>query len=214
MQQRRTSYALVIETGAHAGMALPLTGALFTIGRELDNTLVLDSPRLSRYHVRLRISPAGTVLLEDLDSTNGTFIEGYLLSGVRRLLPGEAFTLAGTIRLRLIEDESAQEFTPPAQWAAPAVEPERLPMPGSAAPASHAETWIAPALTPASPPTQSEAPAAESAAAHGPRLLYAVIGLLLLALCGVLALGSYFWFAPLSFWQQVFTVLGLPFPPP
>lgn len=222
MQQQRISYALLIETGAHTGMVLPLTSEIFTIGRELDNNLVLDSPRLSRYHARLRISPAGTVLLEDLGSTNGIISEeGFRLSGVRRLKIGEAFTLAGTVRLRLIEDESARDFAPPAQWTVPAVEAVRYPMPGSGAGPMESETWITPALAPALIPTNTESGAdAESAAGEGTRpqrgarFLYAIIGLLALALCGVLALSVYLWFAPSSFWQQISVILGLPFPTP
>ena len=214
MQQQHLSYALLIETGAHTGMVLPLTSDTFTMGREIDNNLVLDSPRLSRYHARIRISPAGTVLLEDLGSTNGTFINGYLLSGARRLKVGETFTLAGTIRLRLIEDESARDFTPPEQWAVPAVEAVRYPMPGSTSSPTESETWIAPALAPTMDPTQTEDRTAAATAAHKVRLPYIIIVLLLMALCATLALGVYMWFAPSSAWQIVFQTLGLPFPGP
>ncbi|MBN1920155.1 MAG: FHA domain-containing protein [Anaerolineae bacterium] len=212
MQQQHSSYALLIETGAHTGMVLPLSGDTFTMGREIDNNLVLDSPRLSRYHARIRISPAGTVLLEDLGSTNGTFINGYLLSGVRRLKVGETFTLAGTIRLCLIENESARDFTPPEQWAVPAVEAVRYPMPGSTASPTESETWIAPALAPAIDPSQTGDQSAATTATHKVRLPQILIGLLLMALCITLALGVYLWFAPTSAWQIIFQTLGLPFP--
>ena len=214
MQQRHTNYALLIETGAHAGMVLPLTGDLFSIGRELDNTLVLDSPRLSRYHARLRVSPAGTVLLEDLGSTNGTFIEGFLISGTRRLAVGEAFTLAGTVRLRLIEDADAREFTPPPQWTVPATEPVRFPLAGSVAPPTESETWIAPALAPAMQPTPAQTTASHAGSLRKPVGLYFIIGLLVLAICAALALGIYLHFAPASVYQQITTILGLPTPPP
>jgi len=212
MQQRNLSYALLIETGSHAGMVLPLTGDTFTMGREIDNSLVLDSPKLSRYHARIRISPAGTVLLEDLDSTNGTFINGYLLSGVRRLHIGDAFTLAGTIRLRLVEDESAKEFAPPEQWTVPAVEPVRYPMSGSAASPTESETWIAPALAPALNPATTEDTIAPTPGARKSRLPTIIIAVLLMALCATLGLAVYLWFAPNNVWQIIFQNLGLPFP--
>lgn len=214
MQRRRFGYALLIETGAHAGMVLPLTSDTFTIGRELDNTLVLDSPRLSRYHARLRISPSGTVLLEDLNSTNGTFVNGTLISGVRRLALGDAFTLAGTVRLCLIEDESVRDLTPPEQWAIPAVEAIHYPRPSSDADPAESETWISPALAPTMTPSPAEQAATTVRPASRPRYLYGIIGVLLLLVCSALALGVYLWFAPPGFWQQIFTALELPFPAP
>lgn len=219
MVQQRLSYALLIETGSHAGMVLPLTSNTFTIGRELDNTLVLDSFRLSRYHARLRISPAGTVLLEDLNSTNGTFVAGKLVSGVQRLSIGESFDLAGTIRLRLIEDEGARAFVPPEHWVNPAVEPDRKTI-REASPSPAERQSIAPPTDLRLPSSAPESPQMENAVgssvrqASGARLAYAVIGLLSLALCGVLGLSVYMWFAPPSFWQQVFSLLGLAFPTP
>jgi len=214
MQRRRFGYALLIETGAHAGMVLPLTSDTFTIGRELDNTLVLDSPRLSRYHARLRISPSGMVLLEDLNSTNGTFVNGYLISSARRLALGDTFTLAGTVRLRLIEDESVRDFTPPEQWAIPAVEAIHYPMPGSDVGPAESETWISPALAPTSLLLSKEQTATAARPASRPRYLYGIVGVLLLLVCTALALGVYLWFAPPGFWQQIFTALELPFPAP
>jgi len=214
MQRRRFGYALLIETGAHAGMVLPLTSDTFTIGRELDNTLVLDSPRLSRYHARLRISPSGTVLLEDLNSTNGTFVNGYLISSARRLALGDTFTLAGTVRLRLIEDESMRDFPPPEQGAIPAVETVRSPLPGSDVGPAESETSASPALAPTRVLPSAEQAATAERPASRPRYLYEIIGVLLLLVCGALALGIYLWFAPPGFWQQLFTALELPFPAP
>lgn len=212
MPPQHTSYALLIETGAHAGMVIPVTGELFTIGRELDNSLVLDSPRLSRYHARLRISPAGTVLLEDLNSTNGTFVNGYSISGTRRLMLNEAFTLAGTIRLRLIEMTKTESPLDPAQWTVTVREPAHLSRAGSTAAPLESETWIAPALASTLPPNAIQAPSASRR--HRPIGLYLLIGFLLLTIVSVLALSIYLWFAPPQVWQQIMTLLKVPIPPP
>ena len=66
---------LAVQTGALTGRAFPLRFADITIGRALDNEIVLDSNDVSRHHVR--IEPAGTLLrLIDLGSTNGTRVNG------------------------------------------------------------------------------------------------------------------------------------------
>jgi pSer/pThr/pTyr-binding forkhead associated (FHA) protein len=43
------------------------------IGRKLDNHLVIDDPRVSRYHARMR-SLSGRFMLYDLGSSGGTFV--------------------------------------------------------------------------------------------------------------------------------------------
>jgi len=50
-----------------------LTGQTITIGRALENDIVITSKRVSREHARVR-REGWRVILEDLDSTNGTFL--------------------------------------------------------------------------------------------------------------------------------------------
>lgn len=51
---------------------------VFTIGRNPDNAIVINDPekKVSRYHCRLLPLSENTYLLEDLDSTGGTFVDG------------------------------------------------------------------------------------------------------------------------------------------
>ncbi len=71
----------------------PLSAAVVNIGRRLDNTLVIDDPRVSRNHAQLR-SINGRYVIFDLNSTGGTFINGRRASqGV--LYPGDVISLAG-----------------------------------------------------------------------------------------------------------------------
>ncbi len=50
-----------------------LTGETITIGRAVENDIVITSKRVSRKHARVR-REGGEVVLEDLGSTNGTFL--------------------------------------------------------------------------------------------------------------------------------------------
>lgn len=45
------------------------------IGREVECTISLDSPHISRYHAKIAITNNGAII-EDLNSSNGTFVNG------------------------------------------------------------------------------------------------------------------------------------------
>ena len=82
-----------------------------TIGRRLDNDLVLDDPHVSRQHVHL-VARHGRYLLEDLDSTSGTRVNGRRVME-HYLKPGDVITIA-TSELIYGEDRGGPpEVTPP-----------------------------------------------------------------------------------------------------
>jgi pSer/pThr/pTyr-binding forkhead associated (FHA) protein len=58
-----------------------------TIGREEGNLLRLNDERVSRFHAKVQID-GGDVILTDLESTNGTRVNGNPVS-IRRLRPGD-----------------------------------------------------------------------------------------------------------------------------
>src|SRR5205807_2670429 len=55
------------------GKRLPIQGNL-SIGRSPKNSLVLDSPKISRRHAIINVQNAGEFWLIDLGSSNGTFL--------------------------------------------------------------------------------------------------------------------------------------------
>ena len=78
---------LVVTTGPLAGTTLPLSSASILIGRSPGCTLVLDDDYSSSRHAR--IFPQGDQwYVEDLGSTNGTFIGDTQVSGPVLLAPG------------------------------------------------------------------------------------------------------------------------------
>ena len=54
-------------------------GAIKTVGRATRADFIVDAPLVSRVHCRLTADKSGQLLLEDLDSTNGTFVNGRRL---------------------------------------------------------------------------------------------------------------------------------------
>jgi pSer/pThr/pTyr-binding forkhead associated (FHA) protein len=60
------------EEGAVLFRIMP--GSIKTLGRAARADFVLDVPLVSRFHCRFTSSNEGGLLLEDLESTNGTFV--------------------------------------------------------------------------------------------------------------------------------------------
>jgi hypothetical protein len=57
------------------------------IGRESDCNIILDFPEVSRHHAAIQIKD-GEILLEDLGSSNGTFVDGNRIQKIK-LSPGQ-----------------------------------------------------------------------------------------------------------------------------
>jgi pSer/pThr/pTyr-binding forkhead associated (FHA) protein len=72
-------------------------GSVKTLGRATRADFVVDVALVSRFHCRFTVTPDGVLELEDLDSTNGTFVND---ERVRRLVlkPGDRVR-AGRIEL-------------------------------------------------------------------------------------------------------------------
>ena len=51
-----------------------LPGAIKTMGRATGADFILEAPLVSRVHCRLTIAPSGDLEVQDLKSTNGTFV--------------------------------------------------------------------------------------------------------------------------------------------
>ncbi|SDY71498.1 FHA domain-containing protein FhaB/FipA [Herbiconiux ginsengi] len=66
---------LVITSGAKSGSEIPLGTEPLTIGRSSDSSVVIRDDYTSTHHARLMIWGDEWVI-QDLDSTNGTFLDG------------------------------------------------------------------------------------------------------------------------------------------
>jgi pSer/pThr/pTyr-binding forkhead associated (FHA) protein len=78
----------------------------YTIGRLPDNDIRIDNPAVSGHH-SLIINILNDSFLEDLNSTNGTYVNGKLIKK-HALQHGDVLT-CGHHQLRFVEDDSAQQ---------------------------------------------------------------------------------------------------------
>ena len=90
---------MIIEGGPTPGQEFELVKDEFVIGRVEGNDLVIAEPSVSRRHARL-LRQGSQVLLEDLGSSNGTFINGKRLIAPTPLMPGDILMLGQVARLK------------------------------------------------------------------------------------------------------------------
>lgn len=81
VKRGRAAHQLVVTAGALAGTKITLGDAPITIGRAEDSTLVITDDYASARHARL-IPRDGQWMLEDLGSTNGTYLDRTKVSGL------------------------------------------------------------------------------------------------------------------------------------
>lgn len=72
-----------------------------TVGRGEDSDLVLPQRQISRHHIRI-YKEADAFYVEDLESRNGTWVNGEQLKGIRRLYDGDEINVATAVRLQFI----------------------------------------------------------------------------------------------------------------
>jgi predicted component of type VI protein secretion system len=94
--QSSGSYRMTVRQGPVPGKVFDLVKDVLTIGRDMNNDVVINDAEVSRNHGRLT-SQSGGYLIEDLASTNGTFVNGQRLIGPKLLNPGDVIGLGETI---------------------------------------------------------------------------------------------------------------------
>jgi pSer/pThr/pTyr-binding forkhead associated (FHA) protein len=77
--KKGTARTLVVLEGSLAGTPIALSDQAVTIGRAPDSTLVLDDDYVSSRHARL-VPQQGRWLIEDMGSTNGTYLDRARIS--------------------------------------------------------------------------------------------------------------------------------------
>ena len=137
-----------------------------TLGRSPDADIHVDSPEVSRAHARFTRREDG-VLLTDLGSSNGTFVNGSRLEGPVMLNDGDRLAFARMhATFRTVPEPGATPW-PPAAPPRPVGAPMKGALPGALSapppPGAVQTTWPVPTSPQPGPP-----PPAQSAAGRAP----------------------------------------------
>ena len=158
-----------ISSGDDAGRVIEI-GDELTLGRRADQPGKIRDLEVSRFHARVFVDAAGGLTVEDLNSTNGTFVDGVRITGPRPLAPGDTIRVGQTT----FEVDAADVAAPPVagdvdagaggEQAAAEPEPEPLPPPLAADRHDEPRPEDAPPAADAEPePEASPAPLAADA---------------------------------------------------
>lgn len=118
------SARLLVRIGAQPETEYKLTQATTIVGRESINDLVLDDPEVSRRHCRVILDEEG-YLIEDLGSTNGTFVNGQRVTMPTVLYHGDTIELGKTVRVVFLNEAPELGPEPDADLTQPIVRPQR-----------------------------------------------------------------------------------------
>lgn len=92
-------YKLTVRKGPQEGQAYPLVSSMVTVGRDPMADIVIADPEVSRQHARLTRTAEGYEI-QDLGSTNGTFVDGQRLTGDPvHLQSGQAISMGTNVTL-------------------------------------------------------------------------------------------------------------------
>jgi ABC-2 type transport system ATP-binding protein len=90
-----SNLTLVIVEGQDAGREFPIAGTVL-VGRDPAADVVIADTEISSRHASLAPGDGG-VAVEDLGSTNGTFVNGQRVTGARQLHAGDRIQLGATV---------------------------------------------------------------------------------------------------------------------
>ena len=94
---RRGPQTLAVVEGSLRGTTLPLNEGGLLIGRNPECSLVLTDDYASGRHLRIYLGPDGVWYADDLESTNGTFIDNQRIGTGHRLEVGTQIRIGQTI---------------------------------------------------------------------------------------------------------------------
>ena len=161
---------LIVERGQSTTRVFTITSDTTTIGRSPENDLVLTDPEISRRHTRILRQETAVGMryaVEDLGSTNGTFLNRQRLSSLTPLRHDDLIELGDAFALRfeyqpetaVVPDEPEDPYLSPDDYDTPPIpfpaytpsEPEPEPVPPEQLPEANPRRAAPPPPPPAAP---------------------------------------------------------------
>ena len=92
------TFQIIVQKGPNPGRIVELVDDEITMGREPSNSFHIDDRALSRSHARMVKTSSGYTL-QDMGSTNGTYVNGTVVTGLYPLKNGDIISLGETVTL-------------------------------------------------------------------------------------------------------------------
>jgi hypothetical protein len=148
-------FRLLMQTGPTPGKEFILDKNEMFMGRDLSNELVVNDSEISRRHLRL-VAQGDTYVVEDLGSTNGTFVNGQRLMSPYMLHSGEMLACGDRIsflfeQIGSVDENATVVGNASTHTAQPA---PQAPLPGPFAPTPPSTPFAAPQQPQYMPPPQ------------------------------------------------------------
>ena len=107
-------YRLIIKQGPVPGKVFEIAKQVITIGRDVKSDFVVNDAEVSRSHTRLTVHSDGC-LVEDLASTNGSFVNGQRITTGKMIRTGDVLGLGETVLMDFVfvPDAEATVIAPP-----------------------------------------------------------------------------------------------------
>ena len=131
-------FQFVVRSGPNPGKIYPLEAPEIIVGRDANNTVAINDSEVSRKHAKLSLHGSAYVI-QDLGSTNGTFVNGKRVTSTQVLNAGDTVSFGENIVLMyeaavdpnatVISTAQAPRTVTPVQRPAPAPEPAYAPPP-------------------------------------------------------------------------------------
>lgn len=159
------SFKLSVRQGPRPNLVFELDKPSYMIGREAGNDIVIEDPQVSRRHAQLT-RQGSSYFIEDIGSTNGTYVNGKRVMAPMLLVNGDMVGLADTVIIAVqvpltpgedptvVSDAApytpptVPAFTPPPVQSQPATQVQSAPrvqvQPAPKAPAASAPQYVPP----------------------------------------------------------------------
>ncbi len=141
-----SQYRLVVRQGPIPGQIFELTKPEISIGRDISNDFVINDAEVSRKHAKISLE-GDRYKIEDLNSTNGTYIDGQRLIGPHLLAPGEIIMFGDNVGVVFEGETPMPDVTVPSTLELGQTPVSAMPTP--------VESYVKPAVYP--PPQMAQA---------------------------------------------------------
>jgi len=186
------NYQLTMRSGPTPGKTYQLDQEETIVGRDLANDIAISDPEVSRRHARF-MRKDENFLIEDLGSTNGTFLNGERISSPQQLRSGDVITLGENVVMvfeKSSYDPDATVVSSQAVQPEPTAYRQQAPMPQAYQPPAEPDAYKR--------PEHPEQPVPVEGEKEGfPTWLVILIIAIVVIVC---VIAVTLWFMPASWW--------------